>query len=217
MPVCISKINYDDFVITYKLSTGVKLIYNGIDYNRFYYNRKFNDKSIMLGHVGRFEDVKNHGTIFRVYEELVKQNKKVCLKLIGKGSKLDYYKSKYRSEQIEFITETSSVEEELKSIDFFLFPSIYEGMPLSVIEAMASGCIILASDVGGLKELIENSENGYLLDPLDISMFVGKIIELSNNLNKMETISNNNINKAKLYSLNTMVEKYSELYIEVSK
>lgn len=217
IPVVISDANYEEFLSTYNLdSKYVRLIYNGIDIEKFYVKRSFQIEEIKLGHVGRFEEVKNHKTIIQIFNELINQGYKVSLRLVGKGSLLDYYKEQLNNKKVYFIEETSKVEEELKQIDFFVFPSIYEGMPLSVIEAMASGCIVLCSNVGGLNDLIIDDMNGYKYNYDDYMEYVRSVRELINDPSKMIEISNNNINKAKEYSLTKMVNNYELLYQEVN-
>lgn len=214
IPVVISANNLEDFKSTYKLkSNQVVLISNGVDVDRFACARDFFRKPIRLGHVGRFEEVKNHKIILMIFEKLLELGFSVTLRLVGKGSLLKDYRDRY-SDDVVFVEETANVEEELAKIDIFVFPSIYEGMPLSLIEAMASGCVIIASNVGGINSLIEDDMNGYKYNSDDLDSFINSIKRLILNPNKMAEISNNNIIKSKLYSLEVMVKKYEELYLK---
>lgn len=215
VPVVISKENYEEYIKTYKLNNKlVETINNGVDVDKFYTERDFKNSIIRLGHMGRFEEVKNHKIIFSIYEDLLKKQSKVSLRLIGKGSLLKRYKELSKNINITFVEETKNVEDELSKIDIFIFPSIYEGMPLSLIEAMASGCVIVASNVGGIKDLVENDVNGYLYNSNDLVSFVTRISLLIKDREKMEEISNNNIKKAKQFSLEEMVNKYQKLYLK---
>ena len=216
IPVVISRNNLAEFKSTYKLNDFfVKVITNGVDINKFSIERTFNRMPIRIGHVGRFEEVKNHKMIFLIYEKLLEKGLYVTLRLVGKGSLLNVYKSRYiDDDKVEFIEETSKVEEELKQIDIFIFPSIYEGMPLALIEAMASGCVIVASDVGGINSLIEDGVNGYKYHYDDINSYVNIMKKLILNPNKMKEISNNNKKKSKFFSLEVMVKEYEDLYLK---
>jgi len=78
----------------------------------------------------------------------------------------------------------------LSHSEFYLSVSRYEGLPLSILEAMAIGKPIIASDVPGNKDCVRNEENGYLL-PLDSNLFSEKISELWNNQEKREMFSEN--------------------------
>ena len=63
----------------------------------------------------------------------------------------------------------------LASADIFLMPSRYEGMPLALLEAMASGCVPVVSDRGAIPSVIEDGRNGFLVEPGDITQIVGKL------------------------------------------
>lgn len=93
-----------------------------------------------------------------------------------------------------------------------------KGCPLALLEAMANGCIIIASAVGGIKDLISNLENGYLIDePYDKEEFVIKIEQLINNPSQVKQISQNNMQKSTKYSLKAMKEQYEDLYLSFVK
>lgn len=211
LPVVISNINKDEFIKIYKISPSlVYLIPNGVDLSECNKNHQFSNTTIRLGHIGRFEEVKNHQVIFQVYNELKRKRYNVSLILIGDGSLFNHYREKYQ--EVSFIRSTDDVNRYLENIDFFLFPSKYEGLPLAVIEAMASGCIVIASDVGGLDELITNDINGFKLNFDDVAGFIEKIEYLFRNRKKLNDISHNNKIKAYNYSLDKMVKMYEELY-----
>jgi len=135
------------------------VIKNGIDVEKFkfdetirkQYREKFNiEDKIVVGHVGRFEYQKNHEFIIDVFEEIVKLNKNVCLMLIGDGSLKQHIKekveSKNLSDKVIFLDIRDDVEKILCAMDCFLFPSIFEGLGIAVIEAENSGLPVIASD-----------------------------------------------------------------------
>jgi len=218
IPVVLSNNNVDEFISTYKINKNlIKVISNGVDINKFNCVRNFANSMIRLGHVGRFEEVKNHKLIFLVYDDLVSKGYNVSLRLIGNGSLLEEYKYKYIDKNVCFIQETQKVEEELRKIDIFIFPSLYEGLPISVIEAMASGCVIVASCVGGIVDLIENEVNGYKLKYYSVKSYSAIIEKLIKNPWKMMEISLNNKNKAKQFAINKTIKKYEKLYKELYK
>lgn len=217
IPVLITNIYLKEFIKLYKIKVeNIIIINNGIDYDKFYYKREFNNDVIRLGHVGRFEVVKNHQLIIDLYFLLKRNNFNVSLRLVGDGSLYNKYKNLLSDEDVFFIKETLDVNQELKKIDYFIFPSFYEGFPLSVIEAMASGAIIITSGVGGIAEIVVDGENGYICDYY-LDCYYDVIKGLFSNINKKIEISNNNNMKAKQYSLTTMVEKYESIYSEVIK
>ncbi|MDD4000877.1 MAG: glycosyltransferase [Bacilli bacterium] len=212
IPVAISPEIKKTLTLVYNLE-DIALITNGIDAAAFRFPRSYT-KFETIGHVGRFDAVKNHQVIIDTFLLLKKEHPRLNLRLIGSGSLYSYYQEKYQAETaIKFVGESNNVSEELKKIDLFFMPSIYEGLPLSVLEALASGCVIVASRVGGLKDLIVEGVNGYLLsDYLDVQGFYMIINRLLKNPQKLKEISLENIKKASRYDMRETVKKYQELY-----
>lgn len=192
----------------------IPMIANGIEVEKFKHKRSFRSEMV-LGSVGRFEPVKNHRTIINVFLTLKASFPKLKLRLVGGGSLFDKYKNSYQErEDIVFVGMSEHVPEELKKIDIFFIPSFYEGLPLAVLEAMASGCVIVGSNVGGLRGLVENGINGYLLqDCTDVEGFSNLIAGLLQDPELLEMISLNNTRKAENYNLKETAQKYQELYI----
>lgn len=215
IPVGISPEIRQSLAEVYKIKPSkIPLILNGIDIEKFQYRRSFGFK-INLGNVGRFEWVKNHRTIINIFLKLKANFPDLTLRLVGDGSLLQMYKDEFKDRKdIIFVGKSENVSEELKKIDIFLIPSYYEGLPLAVLEAMASGCVIVGSNVGGLVGLVEEGVNGFLLpDCTDVDGFVETIEKLLKNRKLLENISLNNNLKAENYNLKDTVKKYQELYL----
>jgi glycosyltransferase involved in cell wall biosynthesis len=66
----------------------------------------------------------------------------------------------------------------LKAADFFLLPSTHEGLPLSILEAQASGTVVLASPIPGIQEVIEHGVTGFLIDPQDTDGYAARMQQL---------------------------------------
>ena len=136
----------------------VVIINNAIDTDNFTFNpHKSNDikrrlnfnSSLIVGHVGNFVPEKNHSFILKVFFELNKININSRLVLVG-GGKMDELKSmaiKLGVENnVDFLGVREDVNNILQGMDIFIFPSTNEGLPVTLIEAQASGLKILASD-----------------------------------------------------------------------
>lgn len=136
-----------------------KLINNGLDLKQFSYSDKNRiafrhelgvEDSLLVGHVGRFNEQKNHLFLLDIFNELYKLNKKARLVLIGKGELKDDIQEKVGLLHLEnvvlFLDVRNDIPYCLSGIDLFLFPSLYEGMPNTVIEAQACGLPCLVSD-----------------------------------------------------------------------
>ena len=136
------------------------IIDNGIILENFYYkenNRqeiekalRINSKTTVIGHVGRFEKVKNHSFILDVFFEYKKINNNSKLLLIGDGLlKKEIEKKAVKmnlQKEILFLGKRNDVNKLYSRMDALLFPSLYEGLPLTLIEAQTNGLPILASD-----------------------------------------------------------------------
>ncbi|SHJ59732.1 Glycosyltransferase involved in cell wall bisynthesis [Arenibacter nanhaiticus] len=137
----------------------VTVINNAIDASLFTYDpikslkakKTFNiNGKIAIGHVGNFVEAKNHSFIIKIFHELLLIKNNFVLVLVGYG----YYGSKIEKEVIALKLEQNicylGVREDIPNIlqafDLFLFPSLYEGLPVTLIEAQASGLKIIASD-----------------------------------------------------------------------
>lgn len=132
---------------------------NAIDTARFCFNSSVREKMLqelgladkfVVGHVGRFGFMKNHTYLIDVFYELCKLHDDVALVLIGKGELEQEIRQKVQdlgiAEKVYFLGTRSNVEDYYQAFDYFVFPSIFEGLPGSVAEAQAAGLHCLVSD-----------------------------------------------------------------------
>ena len=109
------------------------------------------ENQFVVGHVGRFIPVKNHRFVIDVFKQIHQMKKNAVLLLIGDGELREdmkrYVDELKLSQNVRFLGERSDVEELIPIMDIMVFPSFYEGMPLVVLEAQASGTKIVYSDV----------------------------------------------------------------------
>ena len=104
----------------------------------------------VIGHVGRFRTEKNHTFLIDAFAALVRQNPNSVLLLAGDGDLQPAMEEKVRqlglSEKVRFLGSCSNVDELLQAMDVFVFPSLYEGLPVTMVEAQAAGVPCLISD-----------------------------------------------------------------------
>lgn len=150
---------------------------------------KVDKKQFNVCYIGRPCYQKNIQFLIEVVRNVVKQIPDMKLYLLGVGfysPDLDEVKSLIKAysleEHIEMVEWLPQKEmfEYIKRADLYISTSIYEGLPLSIVEVMSLGCPIIASDVYGNKDCVFDGENGYLL-PLDVESFKDKVVELYNN------------------------------------
>jgi len=101
-------------------------------------------------HVGQFRTQKNHGKVIEVFNELHKRDDSFALVLVGTGEEQDNIKSKVEElglkEDVLFLGNRNDIPELLMSADVFLFPSLYEGLGIALLEAQAADLICVVSD-----------------------------------------------------------------------
>ncbi len=148
-----------NMLYTGKLKKNFDVVYNGIDTNRFAYSAEKRQtiedelnlgNGPIIGHVGRFAPVKNHSFIIDVFNEFLKTHLNAKLLLVGTGDTLAQTKDNVKALGIEnsviFLGSRTDVDSILSAVDIFLFPSIFEGLPVSVVEAQCSGLQVITSD-----------------------------------------------------------------------
>lgn len=104
----------------------------------------------VVGHVGRFNPQKNHSFLLEIFAALVKQEPNAVLLLVGGGADMEKIKTKAEtmgiSQKVRFLGIRSDVPDLMQAMDVFAFPSLYEGLPVTMVEAQAAGLPSLISD-----------------------------------------------------------------------
>lgn len=158
----------------------VTVINNAIDLDEFKFDKNLrikkrkelgiSDSTLVVGHIGRFVAQKNHDFLIDIFNELHKKNNDSVLLLIGQGPKIDEIKNKVDNlklnECVKFLGQRSDVKELYQAMDLFLFPSLYEGLGLVIVEAQATGLKCVASseipkcaDISNKVDFISLEEN----------------------------------------------------------
>jgi len=156
-------------------SGKVSILHNAVDLGIFHFDpggRKavreefgISDSTVLVGHVGRFDPQKNHGQLLDIYAQIAKQQPDSRLLLVGQGKLQDQAREKAKvlaiADRVIFAGIRSDIPQVLSAMDVFVFPSLYEGMPNTVIEAQATGlpCIIAdtitrEADITGLVQYL---------------------------------------------------------------
>lgn len=140
-------IHKDNFLIIKNAIDSKKFIYDKFKRKDLRINMNINDR-LVIGHVGRFHQVKNHSFLLDVFKEVLALEPESILILIGDGELFSDIKAKARDlgidEYVYFLGKKDDVYNYYQAMDIFVFPSFYEGLGLSVVEAQASGlpCIV---------------------------------------------------------------------------
>lgn len=211
--VAVSDRVYQSLIKLYQ-DVDVELIYNGINLDNFQFKRKVLDDQINICHIGRFAKVKNHHYIITEFANLMKRYQSVFLYLVGDGK----FKKRIKqlvarldiSERVKFCGYAQDVTTYLKKSHIFWLPSLYEGLPTALIEAMSSGLVCVTSTSAN-NMVIDNKINGFVIDLKnnELAFITDKIIKHYNRLDKIRL---NATKRAKDFSFQKMIERYIDLY-----
>jgi N-acetyl-alpha-D-glucosaminyl L-malate synthase BshA len=173
----------------------------------------------VLAHASNFRPVKNIKNVIEVFDR-VRRTTPACLLMIGDGPERAVAENLVRSlgieGQVRFLGIQENMEELLSISDVFLLPSEHEGFGLSALEAMSTETAVVATNVGGLSEVIEQGVSGFLTDPSDVDEMTSIVDRLlsDDGLRKevgrraRETVMEN-------FTKEKIVERYESLYLRV--
>jgi len=190
---------------------------------RYKLRKKFSVKSneILLGYIGRLSEEKGLCYLIESIKSLDDTTHKFKLILIGKGcqdTKLKLLSDKYRiSSKVIFAGFQKDIDSWLAAIDIFILPSLTEGTPMVLLEAMSHGVPCIASAVGGVPLLIESGVDGILVQPGNPSEINSAIYSISTDFTKRDNIINNARMKIeKKYNINEWIKKIETEYINLA-
>jgi glycosyltransferase involved in cell wall biosynthesis len=169
------------------IPNGVDSIYFNSFLSKFEARKQLGlpDDVILIGHVGRFDPAKNHETIFKVAVQLKKLRKDIRFVFCGKGTDSTGFHNVIKEEGIEDICICLGLQKELptvyRSFDLFYFPSITEGQPNALIEAMVAGIAVIASDIPSIQEAVPIEHHDCLVSPNVIEMSLKKVLYVLKN------------------------------------
>mgnify|MGYP000938778463 CR=1 FL=1 len=209
-------------------SERFETFYTSADLNPVYFcegrSKEYFDKEYLnFIHVSGINNMaKGHYELLSVMADLKEQGYKHKLTFIGGGTLLNKFKELSNElsldDQIDFLghlSNPSEIAEKLKASDLFVLPTMTEGLPRVILEAMASGLPCIATDVGGIPELLSKD---CLIPPNNINALREKIIYFSNNNKLLEKESRNNYNKIlKNYTPIIIGQKRTEFYQRLKK
>lgn len=185
---------------------------------------KIKDNDILLLFVGYLDTFKGIFELINAFYDVNKRNKNSMLMIIGEGPKYDELKKKVFELDLEksviFTGKVSpvNVHEYYQSADIFVLPSYTEGIPISILEAMACGLPIVSSDVGGIPEVVKDCENGFLVPPKDKKQLAVKLDVLIEDSNLRKKFAKNSIQIINdEFNIKNKIHELIKLYAEVNR
>lgn len=199
-----------------------EIIPNAIDIEKFRYNnekrkeireRENATDKIVIGHVGRFDKIKNHKYLIEIFENLTKKVDNIELWLIGNGEEKKYIKKLSKDkgiiDNIKFFGTINNTYDYYQGMDFFVFPSIKEGLGIALIEAQVSGLKCIISDTIPKEAIVLNNVKELSINE-NATVWANYI---ENEIKKVNTYSRDIDTKFfEKYKIENLVKKMKEIY-----
>jgi len=210
----------------------IHLIVNGIDLERFALvtpeRRQIMRQKIALGDgaligiIARLSDVKGIDVLIKSMPFILKEIPTANLLIVGQGPQEAALKKLAEDlnlkGRVHFMNVTNEAPAFLCAFDVFVMPSLMEGLGLSVIEAQACGIPVVASKIGGLVELIQDTQSGFLVDVNDPATLADRILEILNNPDQAQMMAQKaRQNVEQQFSAQVMVRKTLGVYEQYSR
>lgn len=206
-----------DGKVYYVPGVGIDTTQYGIEKSARQKKRKelgLQDGDVALISMGDLIERKNYDVAIRAVAQT--KNDKLHYYICGEGPEegilKDLAKQLEISNQIHFLGFRCDIKELLAASDIFLFTTKQEGLPRSMMEAMASGLPCVVSKIRGNVDLLENTEGGYLCDTNDVAAYGEKLNILASNADLRKEFGRNNLRAILKFSSETVTERLRSIY-----
>ncbi len=211
----------------FNINKPIQVIPNFIDFERFRkYDKSHFKKAIcpngekLIIHVSNFRKVKRIPDILKVFKKVI-QVTPAKLFLIGDGPERTKAERLCRDlgvcDDIRFLGKQTAIEELMAVGDAFILPSEKESFGLAALEAMACELPVIATNTGGLPEVIDHDKNGFLSPVGDIDSMSRNMISLFKNEKMLLDFKRSALDKAKLFDIQYILPKYEQFYQSIIK
>lgn len=223
-------INNEDFQNAKKMNKKwivYKIDGVGVDLTKFYSNKTLTDRlhlrkekgyrneDFIILYTAEFIPRKNHKLLFSILPSLKKQIPELKIILCGKGELLEEFKMlalQNKMDYIDFTGYTKDVANYCRISDILVMPSLQEGLPIAMIEGISTGLPVVASNIRGHCDVIEDGINGFLFSLKSPRDFEEKINILYRDKELLQTMGKRNIEISEKYSVNIIISKMADIY-----
>lgn len=198
-----------------------EVVYNGVDVAQFSRdNTRYADhdqaRPLSIGSVGRLAAVKNYALLLKAFS-LLPRDRVTRLILVGDGPDREMLSNLAVKLEIadfvDFKGHRNDINTLLQTMDVFVLPSLSEGMSNTLLEAMAAGIPVVASDVGGNSEIVEDGRSGLLFRSGDIQHAVDQILRLAESADLRRKLAQEGAMRVgRNFSIRAMINRYEQLY-----
>lgn len=223
--ICVSESNRQTGLKTFG-KFNAEVIRNGINPEKFNPAAQFPDikaaygipeGTLVVGYIARMTLQKDPEGMIRGFHEALKTFPQMKLLMVGEGelkqAAIDTAAALNISDKVIFENFRQDVPAVLQGIDIYCLPSLWEGFPIGVLEAMAMGKTVVATDVDGTREAVSHGENGWLIPPKDTGALAAAIVKMAEDKILREQLSQAAINTVReKYNVSGMTQRIENVY-----
>lgn len=206
------------------------VVNNGIDLQKFNPDKNFKnirkeiglpEDAMLVLFIARFTSHKQPLSLIRAFAEALPSNPELHLLMVGDGDQKEEAKKIIEElklkDKITLVPFRQDVPDVLAAADIFVLPSLWEGLPIGLLEAMAMGKAIIASNVDGTSEIIVDQENGWLIETKNLVSNLAKaIVILSKNEENRKRLGKNARNTvSERFNAKNMTRQIENIYMEI--
>jgi glycosyltransferase involved in cell wall biosynthesis len=202
------------------LPNGISLTALEIPESREQAKERLGISGFCLGTVGRLEDQKGHAYLLQALPAMLAEIPDVTVLLAGDGrlrpSLEKLAQDLQVADRVRFLGTRRDMPLIYRATDVFVLPSLWEGLPLALLEAMGAGLPVVATQVGGIKEVVRDRENGRLIPPRNPGALAAAVMELARRPRwraEMGDAARNTVREH--YSREVMLKRLAALYLEL--
>lgn len=226
--VCVSYSNQKDGIQLFNMKRST-VIYNSVNFEKFTPNKSFNDiraelnissDTTLIGYIVRITQQKDPFTMVRAMKIIAQKGKNIKLLVVGEGDlkaqTVALAKKLKVDDQIIFQPFRKDVPDLLNAIDIYCLPSLWEGFPIGIIEAMAMKKPVVASPVDGNIELIKDGVTGLICPQEDPEKLAERLIFLHRNKKSRDALAENGFGFIiKSFGIKRMIKEIETLYLKI--
>ncbi|MCG8700227.1 MAG: glycosyltransferase family 4 protein [Bacteroidales bacterium] len=201
--ICVSQSNEFDGIKRFNMQRS-KVIYNAVNMEKFNPDAETKDirkhlnideDALVIGYIARITKQKDPFTMTKAFKQVLENKPNAVLLMVGDGELKDDTIQLAKELKIEkniiFQPFRNDIPDVLKSIDIYCLPSLWEGFPIGILEAMAMKKAVIASSVDGMKELIQHNQSGILVPHSNEKILAEEITKLLNNTELRKELAHN--------------------------
>jgi glycosyltransferase involved in cell wall biosynthesis len=172
--------------------------------------------AFVVGTIGRLAEEKNYGCLLQAAAIVLQQLPDVYFLIVGEGELADSLKRLATrlniAPRVNFMGPRPDVERLLAGMDLFVSSSLWEGISTTILESMAAGVPVAATDIPGTRELVHHLENGWLAPPADATALARTIVEALHNPLQREEFVRRAREVAQRYAIEKIAAEYKAIY-----